>query len=102
MRTSRTALLSLDPTGAIARAIDESGARPGGVETVFEIANHVLDGYGVEELTPPERDILAGRAHELRYVNLGEAYEATLMRIDGRWAVGSWGDVVERHPRWFA
>ena len=34
---------------------------------------------------------------EIRYVNTGDAYATTLLKVNGRYCVGSWGDVVEAY-----
>ena len=68
-------------------------------------ANKLLEGYGIETIGLPdgcfnncqEPDL------EIRYVNMGDTYDVTLCKVDGRYRVSSWGDVVEawdrKHPR---
>lgn len=49
-----------------------------------------LDGieFGMEYLPLPT-------GGEVPYVNTGDTYNATLLRVDGEWIYSSWGDVYE-------
>jgi hypothetical protein len=55
-------------------------------------ANDIVGGFGVEQI---------GRGHNqkspaIAYVNLGDTYATTLMHVNGLFAVGDWGSIVER------
>lgn len=68
-------------------------------EIVMMAADEIIDGYGVEALGP---DPYGPKAPPYTYVNMGDTYSATLIyeRKGDRIFVGSWGDVVEKHPSW--
>lgn len=89
---------------AIRRAIEahERSGAPFAAGTLDAIAAMIgADGAGL---------ILPGdgpRSPSIEYANLGETYAPTILYLDGvssggrstgrgRWAVGSWGDIVER------
>lgn len=50
------------------------------------LINEVLEGYGVENI----------EEHDLLYVNLGDTYDTTVLWVNGRFRIGSWGAVLER------
>lgn len=64
---------------------------------VMAVADQMLHGCGVESVGrfseyPP--------VEHFCYVNMGDTYETTILRFHGgRYAVGSWGDAVERLER---
>lgn len=64
---------------------------------VMAVADHMLHGCGVESVGrfseyPP--------VEHFSYVNMGDTYDMTILRFPGgRYAVGSWGDAVERLER---
>lgn len=63
--------------------------------------NEVLEMSGVEGLGPPRS---GDYAPPYEYLNAGDPYSGTLIydRDGDRLFVGSWGDVVEKHPEWEA
>lgn len=63
--------------------------------------NEVLETHGVEGLGPPRS---GDYAPPYEYLNVGDPYSGTLIydRDGDRLFVGSWGDVVEKHPEWEA
>jgi hypothetical protein len=63
--------------------------------------NEVLGTHGVEGLGPPRG---GDYAPPYEYLNAGDTYVGTLIydRDRDRLFVGSWGDVVEKHPEWEA
>lgn len=65
--------------------IDLCSKRPtvGGLEKIDEI----LHNYGVESLYPEI---------DLDYSNAGDTYSTTIYAYNGKYHVGSWGDVYER------
>lgn len=71
--------------------------RPGIAQIKLTMANDLIEGHGVE--CSGEVDMRNGPP--LEYVNLGDSYDTTLCRFQGRWRVASWGDIVERHERLF-
>jgi len=72
-------------------------------ERKMAACDEIIGGYGVEAIGLPEGSFENCQEPDvlIEYVNLGETYATTLLRIvrDGRIAyrVGSWGDVVERY-----
>ena len=44
--------------------------------------------FGIEYLSLPT-------GNEVAYVNAGDTYNATLLRVDGEWIYSCWGDVYE-------
>ena len=68
------------------------------VFATLDRANELLDGHGREYLYP------VGNYEGVEYINKGDTYATTLMfdfAKDG-FAIGSWGDLVERQPWRFA
>lgn len=63
--------------------------------------NEVLGTHGVEGLGPPRG---GDYAPPYEYLNAGDTYAGTLIydRDRDRLFVGSWGGVVEKHPKWEA
>ena len=63
--------------------------------------NELLGTAGVEGLGPPRG---GDYAPPYEYLNIGDTYAGTLIYDRGRdrLFVGSWGDVVEKHPEWEA
>ena len=61
--------------------------------------NEHLGTYGVEGLGPPRS---GDYAPPYEYLNAGDTYSTTLIydRDRDRLFVGSWGDLVEKHPEW--
>ena len=64
-------------------------------ETNMVAFNIILEGYGVEGMPDPD-DF---RAIGLTYVNMGDTYIPTII-YDGAYRIMSWGDWIERHPRY--
>jgi hypothetical protein len=50
--------------------------------------NRILNGYGVEYIDDRNRTIA--------YVNMGDSYATTILRVNGKIRVGDWGSIVER------
>ncbi len=64
---------------------------------LHDLRLHALDAvaetYGVEYVAPGHN----ARSPGFEYLNTGNSYAATIIRFDsGRYAVTSWGDIVER------
>jgi hypothetical protein len=52
----------------------------------------IIGGYGVEFIPAGT----GSRSPSIRYVNLGDTYETTVLYMRGQFRIGCWGDVVER------
>lgn len=50
----------------------------------------ILKGCGVEYIDGN------GDWPSISYVNMGDTYDTTVMFVNGRFRIGSWGDIVER------
>jgi len=59
--------------------------------------NRMAGLHGVESFCFPENS--PNPAFECLYVNTGETYGTTLLRVNGIYRVGSWGNVMERRKR---
>jgi hypothetical protein len=58
----------------------------------MEMADEVVGTYGVEYIPKGRNE----RSPAIEYLNTGDTYGLTLLFVDGRYRVGSWGDLVER------
>ena len=58
----------------------------------METIDGLIGGYGVEYIPAGA----GNRSPSIRYVNLGDTYETTILYVRGRFRVGCWGDIVER------
>lgn len=54
--------------------------------------NDIVNGYGVDYI-PQGRN---KRSPAIDFVNMGDTYNTTVMFVNGRFRIGSWGDIVER------
>lgn len=76
---------------AIAR--DRAAFHPHALSTLrLEALNAELNTHGVEFVP-------AGRGRKspaFSYLNTGDTYATTILRVNGRYRVGCWGDIVER------
>jgi hypothetical protein len=61
-------------------------------EQIMAAANKIMMGNDVEYISPGHNQ----KSLAIYYVNLGDTYATTLMRINGRYVVGSWGNIVEK------
>jgi hypothetical protein len=61
------------------------------------VANEVLKAHGVESIGLPDGcfDRCEQPEVDIQYVNRGDTYDITLMKVNGHYRVGSWGDEVE-------
>lgn len=64
-------------------------------ESVLEQADAMLNGFGVEGFVLPEGSTRPDK--EVEYVNMGDGYTATLLKVNGRYKVGAWADIVEAY-----
>jgi len=84
--------LSIDAQKAKAiRAIMEGAHRVNG-ETRLERIDAVLGTCGVEYIPQGHN----AKSPAIYYCNTGDTYRPTIMKIDGRFVLGCWGDWVER------
>jgi hypothetical protein len=97
-------------TARIVRRMMENHERSGApfaTETIESIGDALSAGgfatYGAEFIGRGD----GPRSPSIEYLNTGDTYDATILYLDGvtesgrstgcgRWAVGSWGDIVER------
>lgn len=95
---------TIENARAIRRAMEshERGGAPFATDTL-EAISAILDECGAESIPPGD----GPRSPSIEYVNRGDTYDPTILYLDGvshggrstgrgRWAVGSWGDIVER------
>lgn len=74
------------------RAIMEGPYRDERDTTRMQRIDEVLGTYGVEY----QRAGRGRRSPEFWYCAPGDAYAATVLKVNSRFRVGCWGDVVER------
>lgn len=69
------------------------------VTVALHAINELVGGNGVEALGPPRS---GDYAPPYEYINAGDPYVGTLIysRNANAVAIGSWGDIAERHPEW--
>jgi hypothetical protein len=58
----------------------------------LEALNAVLETYGVEHIPAG----IGAKSPAIDYCNTGDTYAVTSLRVNGRYRIGSWGDIVER------
>ena len=65
------------------------------------VGNRMLNAHGLESIGLPDGcfDNCQRPDVDIRYVNMGDTYATTLLKVNGRYCVGSWGDVVEAYDR---
>ncbi len=61
----------------------------------LSVGNRLLEGFGVEEFCIPENFLSPDMV--VRYVNMGDTYDTTLLKVNGRYRIGCWGDIAERY-----
>jgi hypothetical protein len=61
-------------------------------ETRLERIDKVLRTYGVEYI-PAGRN---SKSPAIYYCNAGDSYACTVLKVNGQFRVGCWGDIVER------
>jgi hypothetical protein len=68
----------------------------------LKVANRLLSGFGIETIGLPDGCFNSCQSPdvEIRYVNLGDTYKDTLMRVNGVYKVGNWGSEVEAYERY--
>jgi hypothetical protein len=64
----------------------------------LSIANRILNGFGIETIGLPDGCFNNCQEPEVRiqYVNMGDTYNTTLLKVNGQYRVGDWGSIVER------
>lgn len=98
--------VSIETARAVRRAMERHAA-PFATETLETIGD-ILDAGGFDHSGPEFIQPGDGpRSPSIEYLNTGETYAPTVLFLDGvshggrstgrgRWAVGNWGDTVER------
>jgi len=63
--------------------------------------NKISNGCGIESIGLPEGcfDNCQEAEVHIQYVNHGDSYAITLLKVNGNYRVGCWGDVVEAYDR---
>lgn len=74
------------------RAVMERPRRDERGKTRLERIDEVLETCGVEY----QRAGCGRRSPEFWYCNAGDTYATTVLKVNGRFRVGCWGDIVER------
>lgn len=54
--------------------------------------DNVLEGYGVEYQAKGNN----AKSPRFWYINMCDTYTTTILRINGHYRIGCWGDIVER------
>lgn len=52
----------------------------------------IMNGHGVERIEKGKNS----KSPSIRYVNMGDTYDTTIMYVNGCYRVGDWGSIVER------
>ena len=60
--------------------------------TRLEAIDKILETFGVEYQRPGRGQ----RSPAFYYCNTGDSYASTILKVNGRYRVGCWGDIVER------
>lgn len=58
----------------------------------LEFADPLIKGFGVEYIAQGRNS----KSPAMEYVNMGDSYAVTLIKSNGSYWVGCWGNVVER------
>lgn len=66
-------------------------------DDALQALDKIMGTYGVETTVQHPYGYPVGRS--FRYLNTGESYAATIIRYDGRWILGTWGDFLEALER---
>lgn len=66
-------------------------------DDALQALDKVMGTHGVEFTAQHPHSYPVGRS--FRYLNTGDTYAATIIRYDGRWILGSWGDLLEALER---
>ena len=96
--------LPVEPARAVRRAMEshDRGGAPFATDALETIAG-IIGADGAEIIAPGR----GARSPSIEYANKGDTYAPTVLYLDGvtagirstgrgRWAVGAWGDIVER------
>lgn len=75
------------------------GEYPRDLKRVMDEANDLLKACGVESfnLRVRCRKYWGDEIRWVTYVNVGDTYNTTLLFWEGKYRIGSWGDLVERY-----
>ena len=63
--------------------------------------NIITDSYSIEMIALPDGCLNNCQTPKMTiyYVNRGDTYKTTLLRVNGVYKIGNWGDIVERFDR---
>jgi hypothetical protein len=73
------------------RAIMAGPSRVNG-QTRMQRIDAVISTYGVEYIAAGHNS----KSPAITYCNAGDTYATTVLKVNGRFRVGCWGDIVER------
>jgi len=85
--------ITTDESKAIRRAMENKKG--------LIVANTILDGCGIETIGLPDGCFENCQTPEItiRYINMGDTYDTTVLKVNGQYRIGNWGDIVERFDR---
>jgi len=74
----------------------------GAAERRLIVVNKIIDGHGVEALADRDDNSSSYLPHAI-YINTGDTYSPTILfdYHTRNFSLTTWGDYVERHPKWF-
>lgn len=72
----------------IRRIMEDSPNTPGALARI----DNILGTHGVEYIQQGHDS----KSPAILYCNAGDAYSTTIMKVNGRFRIGCWGDIVER------
>lgn len=84
-----------DVTPEMAKQVRAIMAGPGKDEqgrTRMQRIDAIIGTYGVEYTAPGHNT----KSPAITYCNAGDTYATTILKVNGRFRVGCWGDIVER------
>ena len=70
-------------------------------DTALELYNTMANGCGIENIGLPDGCFSSCQKPDvdIEYVNKGDTYATTLLKVNGNYRIGCWGDEVERYER---
>lgn len=93
LEMSRSELLELPEGAARAR---ECYHPPATWDIRMTCLNALAGTYGVESFQLDNGDAWSRDAASCEYLNAGDTYATTLLRVRGKYRVGCWGDIAEK------
>lgn len=74
------------------RVIMEGPSRGESGRTRLERIDRILGTHGVEHTARGHN----AKSPAIHYCNAGDTYATTILKVNGRFRIGCWGDIVER------